>query len=91
MVGIGQPGDGSYNPSRHTLNLNGVKRDTVVSNSWAVIRFIADNPGVWTLHCHFDWHNLAGMAVTIVEAPEIVREEVTPTEEALRICRLHNR
>lgn len=89
MVGIGQTGDGNYDPTRHTLNVKAMKRDTVVPQSWVVIRFVADNPGIWTLHCHFDWHNLSGMALTIVEGADIVRKEVRPTAEALRICRLH--
>ncbi|KAL2017206.1 hypothetical protein VTK56DRAFT_2413 [Thermocarpiscus australiensis] len=33
-------------------------RDTVVvnGNSTAVLRFKADNPGVWLLHCQLQWH-----------------------------------
>ena len=23
---------------------------------WAIIRFTANNPGVWLIHCHNDWH-----------------------------------
>jgi FtsP/CotA-like multicopper oxidase with cupredoxin domain len=25
-------------------------------NGWLAIRFIADNPGVWLLHCHINSH-----------------------------------
>jgi len=28
-----------------------------------VIRFKADNEGIWTLHCHVLWHQAAGMAM----------------------------
>ncbi|CAA7018543.1 unnamed protein product [Microthlaspi erraticum] len=28
---------------------------------WATIRFVANNPGLWLLHCHFDIHQTWGM------------------------------
>ncbi|CAG8005243.1 unnamed protein product [Penicillium salamii] len=42
-------------------------RDTVQipSRGYAVIRFRADNPGVWLLHCHILWHSVTGMAMLI--------------------------
>jgi laccase len=33
---------------------------SVPAEGWAKIRFVADNPGVWLLHCHMDWHVRAG-------------------------------
>ena len=40
--------------------VNPVYRDsvTVFVGSWAVIRFKADNPGIWFMHCHILWHQL---------------------------------
>ena len=32
---------------------------------FAIMRFRADNPGFWILHCHIDFHNHAGMAVVL--------------------------
>ncbi|CAG8233852.1 unnamed protein product [Penicillium salamii] len=42
-------------------------RDTVQipSRGYAVLRFRADNPGVWLLHCHILWHSVTGMAMLI--------------------------
>ncbi|KAJ5625031.1 multicopper oxidase-domain-containing protein [Penicillium lagena] len=42
-------------------------RDTVQipSRGYAVLRFRADNPGVWMLHCHILWHLATGMAMLI--------------------------
>ena len=40
-----------------------------------VIRFVADNPGVWFIHCHIDWHSIAGLAATIVEAPLVLQKQ----------------
>lgn len=57
--------------------------------SWLVIKFIADNPGVWAFHCHIDWHNLAGMALTFVEAPDVARAKLKVPAETKRVCRQH--
>ena len=29
------------------------------------MRFRADNPGFWILHCHIDFHNHEGMALVL--------------------------
>ena len=51
-------------------NMNYVKKDTVIVpyGGYTVIRFVADNPGWWLLHCHIEIHQLEGMAVVIKEA-----------------------
>ncbi|RJE18349.1 Multicopper oxidase [Aspergillus sclerotialis] len=50
-----------YNLSRAIL------RDTVQipSRGYAVLRFRADNPGVWMFHCHILWHLASGMAMLV--------------------------
>ncbi|KAJ5547723.1 hypothetical protein N7513_004957 [Penicillium frequentans] len=42
-----------------------ILRDTVQipSRGYAVLRFRADNPGVWLFHCHISWHLSGGMAM----------------------------
>ncbi|KAF8583110.1 multicopper oxidase [Ramaria rubella] len=46
-------------------------RDVVgVGGGGVIIRFQADNPGPWFLHCHIDWHLEAGLAVVFAEAPQ---------------------
>lgn len=42
-------------------------RDTVQipSRGYAVLRFRADNPGVWLLHCHVAWHAATGMGMLL--------------------------
>ncbi|XP_043604927.1 laccase-4-like [Bombus pyrosoma] len=37
----------------------------VPNNGYAIIRFRANNPGYWLLHCHQIFHHLAGMEVTL--------------------------
>lgn len=34
---------------------------------YVVLRFKADNPGVWMMHCHVDWHMAIGMGMVFVE------------------------
>ncbi|PWY83987.1 hypothetical protein BO83DRAFT_352153 [Aspergillus eucalypticola CBS 122712] len=42
-------------------------RDTVYipSRGHAVLRFRADNPGIWLFHCHIIWHQASGMAMLL--------------------------
>ncbi|CAI7671704.1 unnamed protein product [Penicillium discolor] len=50
-----------YDTSRAAL------RDTVQipSRGYAVLRFRANNPGIWLFHCHMLWHSATGMAMLI--------------------------
>ncbi|MCO5566263.1 hypothetical protein L7F22_019939 [Adiantum nelumboides] len=48
------------------------KRDTVniPRRGYAVLRWKADNPGVWAFHCHVLVHMVSGMAMAFVDMPE---------------------
>ncbi|KAH0282534.1 iron transport multicopper oxidase FET3 precursor [Aureobasidium namibiae CBS 147.97] len=52
-----------------------IRRDTwtLAGQGTTVIRFVADNPGVWHFHCHMEWHLAAGLAITLVEAPKLIQ------------------
>ncbi|KAK4492108.1 hypothetical protein RD792_002905 [Penstemon davidsonii] len=68
VVGLGS---GNFNPNRDTGKFNLVDppvRNTidVPVGGWAVIRFVADNPGVWLFHCHIDSHLIWGLAMAFV-------------------------
>ncbi|CAK7218702.1 hypothetical protein SEUCBS140593_003643 [Sporothrix eucalyptigena] len=43
--------------------VNPIKRDTVYvpPYGYVIIRFLADNEGLWVLHCHILWHQASGM------------------------------
>ena len=43
--------------------LNPPIKDTLMNPSagYSVLRFHANNPGYWVLHCHIDFHSEAGM------------------------------
>ena len=48
-------------------------KDTVSipSKGYTIVRFRADNPGFWIMHCHFEWHMAAGMGLVLqVGEPE---------------------
>lgn len=59
-----------------------MRRDTVAVNagSYAVLRFRAQNPGVWLFHCHIEWHVIMGLTATIIEAPEELRGLPIPSD-----------
>ncbi|KAJ1300466.1 hypothetical protein OPQ81_005281 [Rhizoctonia solani] len=61
---------------------NPIRRDTTVipSNSWSVLRIKADNPGVWFLHCHIDWHLAHGFAAVVVIQPDEIEDFKIPKE-----------
>jgi iron transport multicopper oxidase len=47
------------NRENHVVfNSTPMRRDTWFINplSFYIVRFRADNPGVWLLHCHMEWH-----------------------------------
>jgi iron transport multicopper oxidase len=58
-------------------------RDTIYvrPQSHFVIRFKADNPGVWFFHCHIEWHIIQGLALTFVEDPVGIRANEQPLSE----------
>lgn len=72
------PDTGSW-PGSYLANVSStpVRRDTVMlnKNGWAVLRFRANNPGVWLFHCHIEWHVQSGLMMTMVEAPERLQQQ----------------
>ncbi|KAJ2028889.1 ferroxidase fet3 [Coemansia sp. S610] len=66
-----------------------MQRDTFVVpvNHYVKLRFRADNPGVWLLHCHMDVHFGMGMALTFIEAPDVLRRRPKVPETMLELCR----
>ncbi|GAA0155949.1 oxidase [Lithospermum erythrorhizon] len=57
---VGQ-GSGNFDQNKDPKNFNlvdPVERNTVgvPAGGWVAIRFLADNPGVWFMHCHLEVH-----------------------------------
>ncbi|KAG2665426.1 hypothetical protein I3843_15G006800 [Carya illinoinensis] len=68
LVGTGY-GNFNETTSPETYNLEDppeVNTIGVPKNGWATIRFIANNPGVWFMHCHLERHASWGMATVII-------------------------
>ncbi|XP_078000277.1 uncharacterized protein LOC144452935 isoform X1 [Glandiceps talaboti] len=64
------------------LNLqNPPIKDTVIVpvGGYVVIRFVADNPGWWFVHCHIEIHQVEGMALMLKEGN--VTEMITPPKD----------
>ncbi|KAF3791507.1 Laccase-11 [Nymphaea thermarum] len=64
-------GHRNFDPEKDPLNYNLVDPPrentvTVPYGGWAAMRFRADNPGVWLLHCHFDSHFVWGMTTVFI-------------------------
>ncbi|KAG0073328.1 hypothetical protein BGZ89_006621 [Linnemannia elongata] len=84
-------GDGVYDgstPYTYFNTTNPLRRDTVLVPSLTnvAIRFQANNPGVWFFHCHIEWHLQAGLATTIIEAPEVMSGVLTIGQTHLQHC-----
>ncbi|KAI7866443.1 multicopper oxidase-domain-containing protein [Spinellus fusiger] len=78
-------GKGVFSGNRSQVqwkNINPTIRDTVIvpAGGYTILRFRADNPGVWLFHCHIEWHMESGLAATFIEAPTVARQRmVLPT------------
>ncbi|KAL6560804.1 Laccase-11 [Orobanche gracilis] len=64
-------GVGNFDPKKDPTRFNLVdppERNTVgvPTGGWTAIRFIADNPGVWFMHCHLELHTGWGLKVAFV-------------------------
>ncbi|EKM52837.1 uncharacterized protein PHACADRAFT_149761 [Phanerochaete carnosa HHB-10118-sp] len=51
--------------------VNPMYRDTyfVPGTGWLLLRFVTDNPGIWTFHCHIAWHMAIGLLMQINSLP----------------------
>ncbi|KAJ4824863.1 Laccase-14 [Turnera subulata] len=64
-------GFGKFDPKKDPLRYNLVNppEETTVgvpNNGWVAIRFRADNPGVWLMHCHLERHQTWGMGMVFL-------------------------
>jgi iron transport multicopper oxidase len=68
---------GFYNSTSPPFPQVPMRRDTVLvrPNGNTVLRFRADNPGIWLFHCHIEWHVDSGLIATMVEAPLALRAQ----------------
>ncbi|KAI8720510.1 hypothetical protein NCS52_00496300 [Fusarium sp. LHS14.1] len=69
-----------------------MRRDTLViyPNGNIVMRFKADNPGVWLFHCHIEWHVISGLIATFVEDPLTLQKTIEIPKNHLDACAAAN-
>ncbi|KAM0883583.1 hypothetical protein ACQ4PT_031560 [Festuca glaucescens] len=85
-------GLGNYNPKTDPKKFNYHNpqlRNTVQvpRTGWAAVRFVTDNPGMWYLHCHFEFHIIMGMATAfIVEDGPTPETSLPPPPPEFKKC-----
>ncbi|MFS7912854.1 putative laccase [Helianthus anomalus] len=85
-------GFGNFDRQRDPLNYNLVdpplqQTIAVPQNGWTAIRFRANNPGVWFMHCHFERHVSWGMEmVFIVRNGKRANEKILPPPKDMPKC-----
>ncbi|KAH6761997.1 Laccase/Diphenol oxidase family protein [Perilla frutescens var. hirtella] len=85
-------GLGNFNPKTDPQNFNlvdPVERNTigVPSGGWVAIRFRADNPGVWFMHCHLEVHTTWGLKMAfLVDNGKGPNESILPPPNDLPKC-----
>ncbi|KAK4761037.1 hypothetical protein SAY87_005930 [Trapa incisa] len=89
VIGMGQ---GNFDNETDPLTFNLVdppKANTFIvpKYGWLAIRFVANNPGVWFWHCHFDRHLSWGMdTVFIVKNGDTEETSMLPPPSNMPIC-----
>ncbi|KAI9195993.1 hypothetical protein LWI28_020083 [Acer negundo] len=88
---VGQ-GFGNYDKNKDPAKFNlidPVERNTVgvPSGGWVAIRFLADNPGVWFMHCHLEVHTSWGLKMAwIVLDGNLPNQKLQPPPSDLPKC-----
>ena len=80
-------GEGIYDPESDidSYNLrNPLLRDTVTlwPLGWVAVRFVANNAGVWSIHCHLTSHLVMGMAFNLITNPN----EIGDPSDSVKFC-----
>ncbi|CAN1135509.1 LAC11 [Linum perenne] len=85
-------GIGNFDPAKDPTKFNLVdppERNTVgvPTGGWTAIRFRADNPGVWFMHCHLELHTMWGLKMAfVVEDGKSPDQKVLPPPNDLPRC-----
>jgi FtsP/CotA-like multicopper oxidase with cupredoxin domain len=87
---IMQQGAGAFDWAAYQAGLNvtnPLRRDTltVEAYGWSLIRFRADNPGLWAFHCHIAWHMEAGLLMQFQSRSDLMKEWTIPAD-VLGLC-----
>jgi FtsP/CotA-like multicopper oxidase with cupredoxin domain len=84
-------GSGYFDPASYpSIDLtNPLRRDTatVEAFGWVLLRFVADNPGMWAFHCHISWHSEAGLLMQFLTRSDEMGGWDVPREQR-DLCKL---
>ncbi|KAG9679669.1 conidial pigment biosynthesis oxidase Abr1/brown 1, partial [Aureobasidium melanogenum] len=86
------PKAGSFPGTYSNLPPTPIRRDTLMvqNEGYAVVRFRADNPGIWLFHCHIELHVEAGFSATFIEAPEkLAASDFTLPADHINACKTY--
>lgn len=72
----------SHDMYRSINTTNPLRRDTATVGpyQWILVRFIADNPGIWAFHCHLAWHMESGMLMQFLTRADMLKNSTIPKE-----------
>ncbi|CAL9039011.1 unnamed protein product [Musa banksii] len=82
----------NYDPSKDPRRFNladPIERNTVgvPVGGWVAIRFLADNPGVWFMHCHLEVHTSWGLRMAwVVNDGWLPNQKLVPPPSDLPRC-----
>lgn len=84
------PKTGTWPGTYTNISSTPIRRDTIMlqDEAYAVIRFKADNPGVWAMHCHIEFHVESGFFMTLIEAPAELQSQKIP-EDHIEVCKAY--
>ncbi|XP_077236892.1 laccase-17-like [Tasmannia lanceolata] len=88
---VGQ-GFGNFDRNKDPSNFNlvdPVERNTVgvPGGGWVAVRFLADNPGVWFMHCHLEDHTSWGLEMAwVVLDGKLPNQKLPPPPSNLPKC-----
>lgn len=89
IMGVGGLYSGPFVEEIHRRTLVPVTRretTSLLAQSWLVLRFRADNPGVWFLHCHIAHHLEIAMGLVFEEGLEEARAIYKIPQESIELC-----
>lgn len=83
-LGLKPEGKGLLDASNNSIVANPTRRDVTTAEAfgWTLIRFVADNPGIWLFHCHMIWHGEAGMAMQFMSRTDVMKDWKIPAQSA---------
>ncbi len=87
ILATGASGDFDWSSYPSINTTNPMRRDTMTVDAygWSLIRFQADNPGLWAFHCHISWHMEAGLLMQFMTRADLMKEWTIPSD-VLALC-----